>query len=264
MSHAQISVETRRGVEKLLQFSGHVGGLSEDDVLSVLSESGITTLQSLVQHALAVPPPAQPQPLDSLRLLAPGTPQTTEPSTPPTHRPPRVAVIVDGVEYDPQDITRFDGQTLTFVADGNTDRILAYTDDRPLYTAMWAAGMLGRLSTPTGAREDVRAGSAPPTFGETRMFEHHFFDGDWFWVPANHGWADLTRLRHGSWPGSDWNDTISSVARTDCLMGYFEHINYGGIKLVVPAGFELTELDTWGWNDRISSVANYGVVPSRR
>ncbi|GGP15069.1 hypothetical protein LDL08_36180 [Nonomuraea glycinis] len=269
MSHDQISVETRRGVEKLLQFSGQVGGLTEDDVLAVLRESGITSLESLVRHALAVPPAPQPEPLDSLRLLAPGV----EPglaaangqSVPLKHRSPGVAVIVDGVEYDPADITRFDGQVLTFVVDGSPDRILAYTDDRPLLAAVWAAGLLGRLSTAAGPRDDsLAADTRPRTFGEVQMFEHHFFAGDWFWLPANYGWPDLTRIRHGAWPGSDWNDTISSVARTDCLMGYFEHINFGGIKLIVPAGFELADLGTWGWNDRISSVANYGVVRSGR
>jgi len=125
VSHDQISVETRRGVERLLQFSGQVGGLTEDDVLAVLRESGITSLESLVRHALAVPPAPQPEPLDSLRLLAPGV----EPglaaaangqSVPLKHRPPDVAVIVDGVEYDPADITRFDGQVLTFVVPAGT------------------------------------------------------------------------------------------------------------------------------------------------
>ncbi|MFF5213602.1 hypothetical protein [Streptosporangium sp. NPDC000396] len=70
LSSVPSRTETRRGVDKLLQFSGHVGGLSEDDVLAVLRESGITTLEALIQHALAVPPPAEPQPLDPARILA--------------------------------------------------------------------------------------------------------------------------------------------------------------------------------------------------
>ncbi|MFD1938884.1 MULTISPECIES: hypothetical protein [Nonomuraea] len=38
---------------------------------------------------------------------------------------------MDGVEYDPADITRFDGQMPTFVADGSPERILADADERP-------------------------------------------------------------------------------------------------------------------------------------
>ncbi|WP_433430182.1 hypothetical protein [Nonomuraea sp. CA-141351] len=262
MAHDQISVETRRGVEKLLQFSANVGGLNEDDVLAVLRAAGITTLESLVQHALAVPPPAQPQPLDSFRLLAPGLPNAVEPSAPLSHRAPQVAVIVDGVEYDPADITRFDGQILTFVADGSDDRILAYTDDRPLRAAVWAAATIGRSSTGigTGTRDHMRRATRPPTIGEVQMFEHHFYGGDWFWLGAHQGWPDLTEVRHGSWPGSDWNDTISSIGATNCLVYYFEHINYGGIRLYGTPGIDIPDLERIGWNDRISSVANYGPI----
>ncbi|WP_327091635.1 hypothetical protein OIE66_13675 [Nonomuraea sp. NBC_01738] len=251
MARDQFSRETRKGVDKLLHFSGNVGGLSEDDVLAVLGESGITTLEALVQHALAVPPPAQPQPLDHAMLLTPVS--TAVADVPLKQRPPQVAVIVDGVEYDPGDITRFDGQMLTFVADGSPDRILAYTDDRPLRAAVWVATTLGAQSPITPASADSQV-----TQGEVQMFEHHFYDGDWFWCGARQGWSDLTNVRHGSWPGSDWNDTISSAKPTDCLVYYYEHINYGGIALYAPPGIALDDLQRFGWNDRISSVANHG------
>ncbi|MFI6316958.1 hypothetical protein ACIBG8_05540 [Nonomuraea sp. NPDC050556] len=246
MARNQIGSETRRGVDKLMHFSGNVGGISEDDVLTVLRESGITSLDALIRHALAVPPPAEPQPLDPSHLLAPT--RTADASL--KHRPPQVAVVVDGVENDPADITRFDGQMLTFVADGSPDRILAYTDDRPLRAAVWVATSLGAQSP--------AAPSAEITQGEVQMFEHHFYDGDWFWCGAHQGWSDLTGVRHGSWPGSDWNDTISSAKPTDCLVYYYEHINFGGIALYAPPGIALDDLQRIGWNDRISSVANYG------
>ncbi|MEV6984844.1 hypothetical protein AB0M95_26785 [Sphaerisporangium sp. NPDC051017] len=260
MSSDQLSVETRRGVDRLLRFSGNVGGLNEDDVLAVLREAGITTLESLVQHALAVPPPAEPEPLDSTRLLAPVPVDADPPSALLSHRVPQVAVVIDGVEYDPADVTRFDGQVLTFVADGSTDRILAFTDDRPLRTAIWAAKAIGRSSTRTATPDDMRAGPRPPTIGEVQMFEHHFYGGDWFWLGAKLGWPDLTRVRHGSWPGSDWNDTISSIGATNCLVFYYEHINYGGIRLYGTPGIDIPDLGRIGWNDRISSVANYGPI----
>ncbi|WP_049567614.1 hypothetical protein [Nonomuraea sp. SBT364] len=253
MSNDQLSMETRKDVEKLLHFSANVGGLTEDDVLAVLDEAGITTLESLVQRALATPPPARPEPIDSLRLLGPAAPAPAA-DAPLSHRPPQVAVVVDGVEYDPADITRFDGQMLTFVADGSPDRILAYTDDRPLRAAVWAASAIGR------AEGQPAMGTRPPTIGQVQMFEHHFFAGDWFWLPASHGWRDLTEVRHGSWPGSDWNDTISSTGATDCLVFYYEHHHYTGSRLWGTPNIDIPDMERIGWNDRISSVENHGPI----
>jgi hypothetical protein len=149
---------------------------------------------------------------------------------------------------------------LTFVADGNTDRILAYTDDRPLRAAVWAASLLGRPDT-TGTRDELLAPSTRPrTFGEVQMFEHHFYAGDWFWLPAYYGWPDLTEVRHGSWPGSDWNDTISSTGNTDCLVFYYEHIHYQGSRLWGTPTIDIPDMERIGWNDRISSVENHGPI----
>ncbi|WP_327091634.1 hypothetical protein OIE66_13670 [Nonomuraea sp. NBC_01738] len=254
MSNDQLTTQTRKNVEKLLQFSGNVGGLTEDDVLAVLNEAGITTLESLVQRAVATPPPARPEPIDSFRLLSPAMPSAATGAVRLTHRPPQVAVIVDGVEYDPGDITRFDGQMLTFVADGSPDRILAYTDDRALCAAVWAASAIGRAE----GRPVMR--TRPSTIGEVQMFEHHYFAGDWFWLPANHGWPDLTEVKHGSWPGSEWNDTISSTGATDCLVFYYEHDHYNGSRLWGTPNIDIPDMERIGWNDRISSVANHGPI----
>ncbi|MFI6316959.1 hypothetical protein ACIBG8_05545 [Nonomuraea sp. NPDC050556] len=253
MSNAQLSTQTRKDVEKLLRFSGNVGGLTEDDVLAVLDEAGITTLESLVQRAVATPPPARPEPIDSLRLLAPTTPATAG-APPLKHRPPQVAVVVDGVEYDPADIARFDGQMLTFVADGSPDRILAYTDDRSLRAAVWAAAAVGRAESPPAMA------SRPPTIGQVQMFEHHFFAGDWFWLDAYYAWPDLTEVHHGSWPGSEWNDTISSTGATNCLVFYYEHDHYHGSRLWGTPTIDIPDMERIGWNDRISSVENHGPI----
>lgn len=243
-------LQLRRDVDKLISFSGQVGGLAEEDVLTVLNEEGITSLRDLVRHALAQPPAAESEALDHHALLRDPAPV---PADQLVHRVPQVAVVVDGVEYAPEDIIRFNGVELTFVAGTDQDRLVALTDDRPLRAAAWAAITVHQRAT---AFTDPR----PVTQGEVQMFEHHFYGGDWFWCPAKRGWPDLTRVRHGSWPGSDWNDTISSTGATNCLVYYYEHINYGGIRLYAPPGINIPDMERIGWNDRISSVANLGPI----
>ncbi|GII89177.1 hypothetical protein Ssi03_71670 [Sphaerisporangium siamense] len=268
MTTQQLGDDTRRGVERLLQFSEHVGGLQEEDVLEVLRENGITTLDALVRHGLSAPRSASPEPVRASVPLgsaeAPGG--SAAPNGRVTHRPPSMAVVVDGVEHDPADLTRFDGRPLHFVAShaNGEPRLLAFTDDRPLRTALWVASLTrGRTPASTGVES---AAGAPFTRGTVQMFEHHNFDGDWFWLEAGYWWPDLTRVHHGPfWSRSDWNDTISSMSATDCNVTYYEHINGGGSSFFSPAytgdplgGHAWADLNAIGWNDRISSVTNWG------
>ncbi|MFI6291864.1 hypothetical protein ACIBEJ_09790 [Nonomuraea sp. NPDC050790] len=240
MSREPITTETRREVERLLDFSAHVGGISEEDVLEVLSERGITTLPEFVGHALAQPPVARPSPISGLSTLHG---QAGDPAL--SHRPPRIALVVDGVEYDPADITRFDGRPLTFALDETGPTLHAFTDGRHLRAAAWAAAQ---------TRPRVQAAAR-----EVQMFEHHHYGGDWFWLQAGYYWPNLAVKRRGGWPTSpSWNDTISSMSTNDCHVAYYDHIDLGGDSLHVRPYQEMRELDSIGWNDRISSVINYG------
>ncbi|WP_204070599.1 hypothetical protein, partial [Sphaerisporangium krabiense] len=145
MTTQQLGDDTRRGVERLLQFSEHVGGLREEDVLEVLRENGITTLEGLVRRGLSAPRSASPEPVGASAPLGPGEASggPAAPNGRVTHRPPSMAVVVDGVEHDPADLVRFDGRPLHFVAShaNGEPRLLAFTDDRPLRTALWVASL---------------------------------------------------------------------------------------------------------------------------
>ncbi|GAA5082488.1 hypothetical protein HNP84_009929 [Thermocatellispora tengchongensis] len=240
-----ISTPARRQVERFLEFSDHVGGLTEADVLALLRDQGITTLEALVSRAVGAPRSAAPVRPDAAQALSGFR---AAPAQPVTHPAPAMAVVVDGVEHDPRDLSRFDGRPLTYIY--GTERLAALTDDSALNGALWAASHLRGA----GAERDPR----PPTQGEVQMFEHVDYAGDWFWCPARAAYNDLTNVYHGPLHLHDWNDTISSMGGTNCAVRYYEHINFGGSSLLVPAFTDVPTLVPSGWNDRISSVWNLG------
>ncbi|MEU5861209.1 MULTISPECIES: hypothetical protein [unclassified Nonomuraea] len=235
----QISTPARRQVERFLEFSDHVGGLEEADVLALLRDHGITTLEALVAKAVRAPRSAQPVPMDPARALTRPKPA---PARPVTHPAPAMAVVVDGVEHDPADLTRFDGRPLTYLY--HPERLTALTDDTALNGALWASAQL----------RDPR----PATQGEVQMFEHVEYAGDWLWCPARRGLNDLTDVYHGPLHLHDWNDVISSMGGTNCTVRYYEHINFGGSSILVAPFSDIPTLVPSGWNDRISSVWNHG------
>lgn len=111
--------------------------------------------------------------------------------------------------------------------------------------------------------------------GETQFFEHHNFDGDWFWLPQFHGRQNLRAI--------GWNDRISSIKGGERLTLVWDHINFQGNshtfaghgapkpihsrgnnicgsrieRWIFPAPRqEIQDLSIIGFNDKISSVAH--------
>ncbi|GAA3250204.1 hypothetical protein [Nonomuraea helvata] len=236
-----ISTPARRQIERFLEFSDHVGGLNEADVLALLRDQGITTLETLVSKAVNAPRSAPPVKMDTAQALS--RPKAAS-SQPVTHPAPAMAVVVDGVEHDPRDLSRFDGRPLTYIY--GTERLVALTDDSALNGALWAASQL-RAADPR-----------PATQGEVQMFEHVDYAGDWFWCGAHQAYNDLTSVHHGPLHLHDWNDVISSMGSTNNAVRYYEHINFGGSSLFVQPFSDIPTLVPSGWNDRISSVWNMG------
>ncbi|MFD1938515.1 hypothetical protein ACFSKW_44280 [Nonomuraea mangrovi] len=240
-----ISTPARRQVESFLEFSDHVGGLSEADILALLREQGITTLEALVSKAVGAPRSSPSVKMDAAQALSRPRAATTQPLT---HPAPAMAVVVDGVEHDPHDLSRFDGRPLTYIY--GPERLTALTDDSALNGALWAASQLRAAA----AERDPR----PATQGQVQMFEHVEYAGDWFWCAARQGHNDLTSVYHGPLHLHDWNDVISSIGGTNCAVRYYEHINFGGSSLFVTPFSDIPTLVPSGWNDRISSVWNLG------
>ncbi|GGS91406.1 peptidase inhibitor family I36 protein [Nonomuraea spiralis] len=238
----QISTPARRQVERFLEFSDQVGGLEEADVLALLRDQGITTLEALVGKAVRAPRSAPPTPMDPARTPARAVRAKIAPVQPVTHPAPAMAVVVDGVEHDPADLTRYDGRPLTYLY--HPERLTALTDDTAINGALWASAQL----------RDPR----PATQGQVQMFEHVEYGGDWFWCGARLAHNDLTDVYHGPLHLHDWNDVISSMGATNCTVRYYEHINFAGSSIIVSPYSDIPTLVPSGWNDRISSVWNHG------
>jgi hypothetical protein len=96
--------------------------------------------------------------------------------------------------------------------------------------------------------------------GTVCIFEHVDYHGDWFWVESGRVYSDLTEVSRNTtlWWSDDWNDTISSMSMTNDHMLYSEHTHQQGNTLYLKPNTKVRELVSIGWNDRISSVWNYG------
>ena len=99
---------------------------------------------------------------------------------------------------------------------------------------------------------------APVTLGQVQMFDDADYRGNWIWLASGYQWLDLTRVSRGGFFGGDWNDAISSLSSTDTFCIYAEHVRLEGSSLLLPPGKPVPNLSSLGWNDRISSVWNYG------
>lgn len=111
---------------------------------------------------------------------------------------------------------------------------------------------------PTGAAPTHQHPSPPYTWDQVQMFDDADYSGNWFWLAKEYMWRDLTKVSRGGFFGGDWNDAISSLSSTNTFCIYHEHINLEGSALVLGPNKPIPHLSAFGWNDRISSVWNYG------
>jgi hypothetical protein len=203
------------------------------------------------------PEPESAPELDQLTQIAGG---------PLTHQVPHVPVLLDGVMLDdPEKVTTYNGTPLYYTPIGSfpTVALAAFTKRE----AMLGAEGDARLSLEVGFADAVI--EVPifgpitiPTVDEVRFFEHTYRRGAQLTLAPNRAYRDLTGLSFGGGPfgigSSSWNDAISSTSACRFAVSLFEHTNYGGSELRVPAGANAADLVPLGWNDRASSVVNWG------
>jgi len=225
----------------------------------------------------AAGPRAFHRPID-VRTFAQPTPPELVATT--VHRPPTIPFLLNGTLYDPQDISRFDGQELHLI--DVRGQLMAF-DDRATIARTWEllfvvpaldAGRLAPTGGPMTLTDDM--GPVPwPWWPEVDEVGAYFYSdsgwddwGDELYLPLNHGYWRLSQVCRGFLCTGDWNDVISAFrcfstwvpdrpARV-CIL--HEHINMGGSSFtnVAPAGgrecYAYKELNSVGWNDRASSV----------
>jgi hypothetical protein len=294
--------------------------LSKTQLLSEFNREGICDLDALAERLVncgleRLAPPAPDTAID-FAALAGGPCRETEERI--VHRRPNVPFTVDGVLYEPDEINRFDGQSLHFVLKrkSDKDKMLIGFKDRGLFIGLlrsqWMAAQVGVsqgsvlpgvslqgmccnwegfpgglawVCRPCGDQGKGGGGGATggstggtkaipfPASGEAIFYEHAGFTGEKLSVPGNPAtaYSNLTKVNRSGilfWAES-WNDAISSISLNKCIVQVFEHINYEGTSLLLesskdesttfgnPTHVNLVDL---GWNDRISSVVNWGPV----
>jgi hypothetical protein len=268
------------------------GGSSVPEVMAALRQAGVKDLEDLLKRLLANTE-AEAEAVDVFASVPEPPPDRSF-----SHRPPRIPFTVSGVTYDPVDIKRFDGQPLHFVCRqfGHATELIGLVGDewvRALTTyaqlvrlsqlAAPAAGLgptsayhvpaypvlVGTYTDPrrpfnreTASAGAVTAGLAPPQDVPSlicRLYQHANFRGVGLIIRPGTAYADFTKigLLGG---GGTWNDIVSSVKSDGATVLLFEAINYVGSTLLVMPYDLLTNLETVGWNDRVSSVKNFGKI----
>lgn len=235
----------------------------QEALLAWLKTQGVDTLDELVAKVATTLPPALAA--KAVRELRPDTAVPVdeellrralmeERSPPSCRRVPLVPIEVEGVRYDPQDISRFDARPLYYYTSKETIAagiLRAFTSVRALSdhireTAQ-SAGELGGASAPQ-VRHHVPG--IP-----SQYFEHVNFGGNSRELAYRHALPNLTENNMSGWWfwAVSWNDQISSIKTGSEPITIFEHINFSGARWTIEAFTEVAWVGPW-WNDRISSI----------
>lgn len=189
-------------------------------------------------------------------------------------RVPEVPFLLNGTLYDPEDITRFNGHELHFVAEPTSDHMLVI-DDRQVMANWWqqlylesyrsTASQQGKSSSRhPGGRIGPGArvlGATPRDYNVTYFCEDIDSGGAFFILWGDRGYYDLTKVCMGAFCTGDWNDEISSLGFDATHVAVlWEHIHWTGQSFTVstsspPAG--VPNLHIYGWGDRASSVETW-------
>jgi hypothetical protein len=288
------AVRTSREFEQVLAANSILDGVDADDVLRALRDDGVDSLERLVERSLdthrrTLGGRRRAVPIVDRSWRQPPSDAVTDPG-PIRHQVPECELIIDGVSYEPADITRFDASPLHTIVAANSRgepvlyaftenlaeqalrarlamRVLGGSIGDPGYApptgqGTTGCGFMGAQPCFGGSGGGSGGGSSktPPQYtGTVQMFDDINYEGNWFWLEVGYWWPDLTEVTRGRflfW-SSDWNDQISALSATSTNVLYFEHIYKGGSSLLVRPGLALNDLRAIGWNDRISSVAHF-------
>jgi hypothetical protein len=245
------------------------GGASVPEVIAALRQAGIKDLEDLVRRLIGNTE-AEAEAVDLFASVPEPPPDSSF-----SHRPPKIPFTVSGVTYDPADIGRFDGQPLHFVCRqiGHATELIGFVGNEWVRAITTYAQLLqlSRLAAPAypvltaggpyGAEGAVVAGQ-PPTQELPSLicylYQHANFRGVGLRIRPNLAYSDFTKITLLGGGGTSWNDIVSSVKSEGATVVLFEAINFAGDTLLVMPNDFLTNLETVGWNDRVSSVKNFG------
>ncbi|MGS2751249.1 hypothetical protein ACVAMH_31185 [Bacillus zanthoxyli] len=166
---------------------------------------------------------------------------------------PKVPFILNGTMYDPEDITRFNGQELHFILAPEADHMLV-VDDRDLIADWWSLAYFERFKNSSMQHETEMQTRMRLIIPHTGFFEDVNFSGYALGLLPNRGYNRLSSVVRGFF--GDWNDEISSVSMIGTnITVLYEHKNWAGATLTLT-GSE-SDLHRLGWGDRASSIATW-------
>ncbi|MFD2938235.1 hypothetical protein [Spirosoma flavum] len=180
------------------------------------------------------------------------------------HRPVSLLLAVDGQPLDkPEAITCYNGTPLyyTTLHQDSGLALVAFTSRTNMLAQVkrQAENLAPRRVQP--AFEHI-CQQPPYNLPEQACFYENINQGGaGLCVPAGKAYSDLTRVgRTKVIVGyiNYWNDVISSVSWSRWHVSLYENTRYGGSELLLPAGCNTPDLGVLGWNDRASSIVNWG------
>jgi hypothetical protein len=161
------------------------------------------------------------------------------------HNTPKVPVVVDGVQYSPEDIHRFDGQPLHMIVDvAEPDVLRAFTKQSDFRAAV--------------DEKKAAAKSDPAQFTQGQYADYFSGDdctGDKLTIYSGWGVNDLRAVGRGCFftCAGDWNDVISSLW-INGSQNLYADMSYGGGTIWV-GGWGCLNLSPYGF-DNIGSSLN--------
>jgi hypothetical protein len=175
-----------------------------------------------------------------------------------THRAPNVPLFLDGeILEDPQEITKLNGTPLycTPLRIDAGVALAAFTDPQAMIRE--SSRLESSMTTETAATSEHICTTNPDNLGERVQFWSDInMSGDT--IGLNPGWHydRLSGVPRGLF--GNWNDVISSVDWCRWDVSLFEHTFAGGSQLWLRGGCNTPDLGIYGWNDRASTIYNWG------
>jgi hypothetical protein len=178
--------------------------------------------------------------LGSTTVWAQGGDEVSQDKAENVHQAPKYPIIIDGVRYKPEEVTRFNGQSLIMFANEQVEKegvIYAFTTEKKAQEYVSSLNV-----TDSGTSIIPQAhGSRTTIIYKNSNYSTEIDTGD-----CGESW-NLT--------GSDDNQA-SSVRAAHCAAGYtklYNYYNLGGSSLWITMGFDVENLSVYGWNDKASS-----------
>ncbi|MFI0222321.1 hypothetical protein [Streptomyces lydicus] len=175
---------------------------------------------------------------------------------------PQVPLVLDGEVVE--DLERMNAEAtvplfMTRLVHDSSVALGAFTDREAMLSE--ARRLPADSQSATRPRSEHVCASNPDSLEDiVRFWEDAGEQGDIRSVGPGLGYKDLSRLHRGFLSTQNWNNIISSLSwcRFDVSLFELTDFNASGGEFFAPKGCNTPDLTPFGWNDRASSIANWG------